>query len=777
MNKYIRLGNLRTAPGAPLRRKNDRLVLFSKKNNSRLERQAQSLLFRLLHLCDDDDDDLATVEAVSASPGSRIRSACRILGLDILNEAWQKLNGNHEAYEARKIAIRKDSLVSVLAGTIHLLPASVAIVIGLLNSFGYYIGEELAGPNGQDNEKFAGLQLAAKLHELTIQASISAMLLQYIRHQLASSQGLPFGALFAGQLYKDISFLWSSEFWGTANGYFSNRKQKWRLIVLLVVCAILGLTVGPASANILRPRVGSWAAGGTDFWSDVPPEALWSVDVTQDAVPSSCAVDTNDRSCPSGQTLAQDYLPYWSHLEKRGNLPGIVRIPGLKSIRELYPQNRAPSQQYSLPFTVATTQYSTVADAVAETGRLWAWAVAAAWRSRPQRWRFWSHTEATFTVSGYQPIVHARCSNFSLSSMDHSTNETAFYDLSDFKAFQLTGDFPVKASPTAVLNHSIASSTGFGIEWIRITQMKAERTALAAVVRVPDIDNSGTHVFPCTIDARIAPAKVQGTRNTYEVITSHVENSTTWWPAGSQASYGASDSWPPINIDPGWAVYLNPILGSGKSTVFQLMAASAGIQDSSALRGPDRGYAVESILTLMVANGLARTNFNKSIIGELDGWDLDSESPTCGKWYNQMMPLHGSMGSGGSIYSVNATMQNEATKLTMYAEVSGYAYSPKGFTTVLSIGILLLYSCIAFSHWGYMIWVRESSDSWQSSAEIAALAMNSHPTHLLQNTGAGVETSRTFKHRVRVVSVGGRVELSFIGRPNEEGIAFNVWYS
>lgn len=86
------------------------------------------------------------------------------------------MNGNHEAYETRKIAIRKDSLISALAGTIHLLPASVAIVIGLLKSFGYYIGEGLAGLNGQDNEKFAGLPLAAKLHKLTIQASISTML-------------------------------------------------------------------------------------------------------------------------------------------------------------------------------------------------------------------------------------------------------------------------------------------------------------------------------------------------------------------------------------------------------------------------------------------------------------------------------------------------------------------------------------------------------------------------------------------------------------------------
>ena len=86
--------------------------------------------------------------------------------------------------------------------------------------------------------------------------------------------------------------------------------------------------------------------------------------------------------------------------------------------------------------------------------------------------------------------------------------------------------------------------------------------------------------------------------------------------------------------------------------------------------GHDRGNVLESILTLTVTNGVARTNFNHSIVGELKGWGLDSEPPTCGAWCSQMMPPHEAMGRGGSICLLNATARENATKLTMYAEVS-----------------------------------------------------------------------------------------------------------
>ena len=685
-------------------------------------------------------------------------------------------------YETRKVAIREDRWIAALTGSIHVLPASVDISIALLNSFGYYIGEELAGAQGQDDEKLAGLQLAAKLHELTIQASIAAMLLQYIRHEIALGDGLPFGALFAGHLFKDVSFLWSSEFWGTANGTFTNRQRKWKLIILLVVCTLLGLTAGPASANILKPRRGDWPAGGTDFWLDVSSADLWSKNFVGTEVPSSCLADMSDKSCPHGdwQTLAQGYFPYWSHLEKKGYLPDAIRIPGFKSIRELYPQIRSGSQQYSQAFTVATTQYSIIADSIAETGRLWAWVVAAAWISKGQPWRFWSHQEAIYTVAAHQPIVHTRCTKNNLTATNTSESPTTYYDLTDLGTFQRTGDFPLK---TFNANRAIkAEVTGFAntsilLDWTMTSQLSSGASALAAIVAIPQSEQTERAIFFCTVDARLAPAKIQSTRNVYKVVTSHLVPSSIWMPAGTDATYGGSNSWPSMSIEPEWARYLNPQVAGSNSTVFGMLAAAAGLKDMGSFSGSDTGYLIESILATMIVNGLSRRHYKRGIIGELRGWDFDSEAPTCGSWCKQMMPQHGSMGSGGSVYTLDKATQQNATKLTMYAVSTGYAYSPRGFTTVLSIAVLLIYSLIVLIHWGYMIWAKESSNSWDSSSEIAALAFNSRRTDALRNTGAGVETSRIFKQKVRIVSVGEQVELSFDDRPDQEKIALNAWYS
>ncbi|KAI4176880.1 MAG: hypothetical protein LQ343_000737 [Gyalolechia ehrenbergii] len=717
----------------------------------------------------------------SPSPNqrSRIRSLCRSLGLGLFYETWQKLFGTSEAHETRKVAIREDRLIAALAGTIHIIPASIAISIAALNSYGYYIGEELAGPQGQDDEKLAGLQLAAKLHELTIQASLAAMLLQYIRHEVALQKGLPFGALFAGHLFKDVSFLWSSEFWGTANGTFANRQDKWKLIILLVICTIIGLTAGPASATILKPRMGNWPAGGTDFWINATAAELWSTDAAAAEVPVTCSNDTSDKSCPHGdwQTLAYDYFPYWSRLEKKGYLPDTLRIPGLKSIRELYPKIRSTSQQYSQRFSAATTQYSVVADSIAETGRLWGWVVAAAWRSKGQPWRFWSHKEATFTVLAYQPIVHARCANNSLLILSSPKDEVRFYDLRDIAAFRKNGDFPLIVESHSTYANIDNTNIGPSLTWTTISQPSNKTTALAAIVVIPGEEKGTPGIFACTVDARVAPAKIQSTRNLYKIVTSHLKPSSTWMPAGTDATYGGSNTWPAISIEPQWAAYLNPKTGEGNSTVFQTLTAAAGLQDMNSLEGSTTGYLIESVLATMIVNGLARRKYKHGIIGDLKDWDFDSDLPTCDSWCREMMPLHGSMGDGGSVYTLGESPQMNATKLTMRAESTGYAYSPKGFTTVLSIAILSTYSCIVLTHWAYMIWVKESSNSWQSSSEIAALAMNSRPTEALYNTGAGVETSRIFRQRVRIVSVGEKVELSFKAQPDQESIALNGWYS
>lgn len=66
--------------------------------------------------------------------------------------------------------------MAYLCGLIHFIPISATVFLVFLNWRGYYIGQEMPGRTGEDGAKFFGLQLAVKLHELTISPSLTAVI-------------------------------------------------------------------------------------------------------------------------------------------------------------------------------------------------------------------------------------------------------------------------------------------------------------------------------------------------------------------------------------------------------------------------------------------------------------------------------------------------------------------------------------------------------------------------------------------------------------------------
>ena len=293
-----------------------------------------------------------------------------------------------------------------LAGAIHLLPTGAAISICTLNLVGYYVGGELAGASGQDEEKFAGLQFAAKLHELTINASLAAMILSYIRHELAVGRGVPFGAIFAGMQFQDISVLWSLEFWGAV---YAKETKSWRkgiLLALVLIGALLAVSVGPVSASILKPRLDDWPAGGTDFWINGSAEEIWPTELNKALVQDTCATDTGDLSCPYGswQTFADGYLSHWPELVSKGYMPPAVQIAGPKSVRQVVLATSNSVGQFGWETTSAFMPYAAIAGALTETGRYWAWAA----KNEGGKWRFQYRRNAVYDVSTIQPLVHTK---------------------------------------------------------------------------------------------------------------------------------------------------------------------------------------------------------------------------------------------------------------------------------------------------------------------------------------------------------------------------------
>ena len=199
------------------------------------------------------------------------RSVLRALGFAILAHTFTKLGHltGRGLHEPVKIAIRKDRAIALLRNLIHLIPVSVSLCEIILNWNTYYVGVPIYNQ--------AVYQLLAKIHEIAIQASLAAVIFSYIRHELTTGKGIPFGALLSGLQISQVSYLWSMEFWGTIRSVHLSLRRKLALLILAFTCIILAALSGPSSAVLLIPRFDYWPAGSVDIWVNSTFDDLYPI--------------------------------------------------------------------------------------------------------------------------------------------------------------------------------------------------------------------------------------------------------------------------------------------------------------------------------------------------------------------------------------------------------------------------------------------------------------------------------------------------------------------
>ena len=117
---------------------------------------------------------------------------CRALGLNMIISglrSLQYLTVGKGYIEPTKIAIRKSRKTSLLRSFIHLVPLCVALWEITLNWNTYYVGATIWN--------LAYYQFGAKIHEMTAQASLAAIVFSYVRYEVLLGQGkLPFRSHF-----------------------------------------------------------------------------------------------------------------------------------------------------------------------------------------------------------------------------------------------------------------------------------------------------------------------------------------------------------------------------------------------------------------------------------------------------------------------------------------------------------------------------------------------------------------------------------------------------
>ncbi|PMD61079.1 uncharacterized protein K444DRAFT_662262, partial [Hyaloscypha bicolor E] len=162
--------------------------------------------------------------------------------------------------EAPKEIVRHDRWKSIGVCLIHLIPSTITSVLLFLNFSNVYY--EAVGASNQ-SARLNALQFAAKMHEILIASSLSAIVLKHVQYELLQGGGVTLGSLLAGFQVTDVSSLWSPGLWATV--YASSLKtRRFRLVILVIVMVLLGAVVGPASAILMLPSV--------DWWSYQPTE-------------------------------------------------------------------------------------------------------------------------------------------------------------------------------------------------------------------------------------------------------------------------------------------------------------------------------------------------------------------------------------------------------------------------------------------------------------------------------------------------------------------------
>lgn len=109
-----------------------------------------------------------------------------------------------------------------------------------------------------------------------------------------------------------------------------------------------------------------------------------------------------------------------------------------------------------------------------------------------------------------------------------------------------------------------------------------------------------------------------------------------------------------------------------------------------------------------------------------------------------------------------STFCKDCLVLEMEALDYGWIYTAQDTATKLAITVMLGYCVLVIGHILYSTISGVSSTAWDSTAELVALAMNSSPTEILQNTCAGIIGRTAFATNVRVLKVGEKhLELVF----------------
>lgn len=723
-------------------------------------------------------------KASSEAPSAPRRSNfLRAIGLDVWNTFWGRFSS--KTTEPKKQLVQASLLVALQRSAIHLLPSCISIIIICLSLRGYFIGYELAGISGRTTQDLAALQIAAKIQEFLILASLAAVIFHKIRYDL-THRGVPFGLVGSGISFSQLSYFWSLEFIGALRS-----RSNAILIGMVMYAGILAVVTGPSVAILLIPRSSEWPAGGTTYYINGSADDLWPSQVgldhylplgtrnSTDSIDCSSPYGYSSPLCPSG-----GYISFLNHFSSNSHwqYPEMSETHAFAALRQgpYTPLDTFYSGTGILmrsghgqvvPYVISgamrgwsaleTSSFAIHSATASLQQRLnfdWYEAVMSSRRSQGDSYRYQFYGTQRASVVSQVPAARVVCSP----ALDLTEGETGVtfpwvpeYGLSSMNYATHLG-YNISYIPS-LANHSYSDS--LKITWANLTSSPLITTTVGMIFEAPWYNTTSRLVSGCIIDARWANATVLSQYPQAFQAAFNAERSNEGGHANEAFLPVRGPMWRRINVTEEWLNAINfqlpdEILGTmpdGATSIEALISAmdvEFGPSDLGENVGnPNTLTIVEHVVASVFVDALARIGswrtFNTS---------KPATEPMEYVLYEQKPDYNTTLLQGGeALYAPPDLSTGNYTRFQMSQTITGYAYKAQEVTDFLALAVLFTHIVAALGHTIYLVVTRKSSECWDRLPELLALAQQSTPsTHVLQNTAAGIYRSDPFKHKAKV---------------------------
>ena len=724
-------------------------------------------------------------------------------------------DGGNNAFssESRKVALESGffhSLKSV-SWLIHALAVGATAGIVQLSFRNIYWADEdnwrskwfLFGLKQQ--ESMNALQFAAKLHEIFIVGSLSAIVLHFVRLRLLG-HGLPFGLLTGAYPTGSVDWLFSKSF-------FASFTKPHDFLMGLAFAAVVVYCnmAGPSSAIAIIPNL--------DWWPISQPyngEAMTSyITYPRDLVfPTSLGsgdVQCNDRSwsndsmsriCPGG---GYKDIMGWSQSYALAGIESKISIQEpISDVRRDLISTLELSSDESV--AVATTLHSSVAALV---GAFWNYINThdVGEVNNATRPRFFPSEDNVFA-----PFVQVQCSVYSYTTARNLRRDSTYaesrgnipqFETQGMRNFSTVMDSDKDIDwyrnttgwelPEPYWNYTRTELNTTNFTWVDVAAWFPDAIpSLGAVLTVPEpvtvTYRNGTNVtfqdalvIPCMIDARWAGVFPILDPQTDNVVQSNISDLSVLEDYYSgiplddgQIPWGLTNR--NIPISPGFADQLNlpvgPVIDGGSDWVNDTTAITALFQPyltSGTLDGVDgifRGFypahynlselarmhdeianTVATILSFVVADGLSRVSYMS---------DLSLNLHDNGNGTVSTVELYQQAGiSQADPVNLNTSRVDGWTPITWKVERYGWGYGFRSTTVRFGICVLLIHAGVVVLYAFYTTVFRTcgpgwSTGAWGGTGELLTLALLSRPPAAMMNTGAGIEKWDTWRQTVKI---------------------------